>query len=252
MKATSRKGNEYPMSTDFFVPQGDYATLFGEKYGEKPSQLTIMFYSDREVDCCDERWEIRTHEGKLYAYGDGETFYVYSKEHQNYSLCRTKENDPQIMDKIATYLHKNLTENQKKAVKWHQVLYLRFFIADFPVLGYWQFYTRAAKTSIPAIRETFDRIKESVGTVQGIPFLLTVTKHKSNRPDSTDQYPIVKLIPKLSVEETYQLIERNQKIGQSVGKLLQPAPRVENQPVYIASVQDDPGQDDYIEDTQVE
>lgn len=210
IKKKSDKGIEYPQSTDYFVATGNYAGEFQKLYSDQPRQLEIMFFSDKEADSCDERLEIRNKSGQLYTYGDGETFYIYNSKTERYSNIRYRANDPQIMDKIQAHLHTGLTDSQKKAVKWDHVLYLRFFIANFPILGYWQFATKGTNTSIPAIREVFDKFKESAGSVQGVSFLLTITKSKSNKPDSRDQYPIVKLVPKVSVQEAFLLIERYQ------------------------------------------
>ena len=221
IKGKNAAGIEFPQSTDYFVATGDYAEMFKEKYGEKPETLEIRFFSDREADSCDERFEIRNKAGQLYAYGDGETFYVYNKKAEKYNIVRKKSEDPEIMEKIQAHLQDGVFGKAKDAIKWSQVLYLRFFIADFPVLGYWQFFTKGSNTSIPAIREAFDSFKESTGSVQGVTFLLTIQKVKSNKPNSTVQYPIVKMVPKVSVDEAFLMIERYQNTQRdSSNKLL--------------------------------
>ncbi len=64
----------------------------------------------------------------------------------------------------------------------------------------WQFKTSGDKSSIHAIREAYDRVKEMAGTVVNIPFDLVVKKVKSNKPDDTRNYPVVNLIPNVSSE----------------------------------------------------
>jgi hypothetical protein len=64
----------------------------------------------------------------------------------------------------------------------------------------WQLQTGGDKTSINAIRNTFDEIKELAGTVVNIPFDLSVKKVTSNKPDAKSVYPVVTLIPNISQE----------------------------------------------------
>jgi hypothetical protein len=89
---------------------------------------------------------------------------------------------------------------QKKGI-WKPVLTLNFIIPKIRgVLGMWQFQTSGDKTSIHAIRDAYDRVKEMAGTVINIPFDLVVKKVKSNKPNDNRSYPVVCLIPNVSTE----------------------------------------------------
>jgi hypothetical protein len=64
----------------------------------------------------------------------------------------------------------------------------------------WQLQTGGDKSSINAIRNTFDEIKEMAGTVVNIPFDLVVKKVTSNKPEAKSVYPVISLVPNISSE----------------------------------------------------
>lgn len=203
-----QNGVEFPRSTDYFVVRSEFAEPFNQLLGEKPASLSILFISDDPNFSCNERLEIRDHKGNLFAYGDGSTFYFFDVDLKTYSKVCTVEKHPDIMDQTVTHLQKGLVHNKAKTIKWRDVLYLRFMIRDFPVLGYWQYVTHAKRTTIPALRDTFDGCLKTFGTVTKIPFLLRVKKVKSNNPGDCVQFPVVQLLPMISMEEGYRLSGR--------------------------------------------
>jgi hypothetical protein len=69
----------------------------------------------------------------------------------------------------------------------------------------WQLQTGGDKSSINAIRNTFDEIKELAGTVVNIPFDLCVKKVQSNKPEAKSVYPVITLVPNISAENMEQL-----------------------------------------------
>ena len=53
-----------PMSTDYFLADGKYASLFHKAYGEKPDVIQIVFPSDDAELVCKEEYEFRDTQGK--------------------------------------------------------------------------------------------------------------------------------------------------------------------------------------------
>lgn len=199
-KAQTQYGKEYPVSSDHFIARGDYQQQFNALYGDAPTQLPILFVSSDTDHACDERLELRDKAGKLFAYGDGVTFWVYKEAVGKYVESSTQVR-PTLMADSVSFLQKQTPADQHKNIKWKSVLRLRFVLRDFPVLGYFQFTTGGEKTTIPAIRNVFDECLKTFGTVQYLPFVLTVKKVKSNTPGVSTRYPIVSLTPAMSLEE---------------------------------------------------
>jgi hypothetical protein len=137
-------------------------------------------------------------------YGDNHTFHIWNDELKKYAVTTT-EKRPQIREETVAFLQKSLHPGKAKLIKWLPVLTLRFVIRDIPLLGYWQFSTRAVQTTIPNLRNKFDEYKKLFGSVQYLPFLLKVKKVKSNKPGMVYQYPIVDLVPQFSFETAHRL-----------------------------------------------
>jgi|GEM_PF-2526226 len=205
----------FPRSTDYFVVRGEQADAFTERYGEKPQSLSVRFASDDPEFSCSERYELRTAAGKLFGFGNGQEFWFFDEQEKTYSTYRNLTQHPNTMAKTVEFLKKDLPEHKAKNIGWKQVLYVRFLIPDFPMLGYWQFMTQGAKSSIPAIRDTFDNCLSTFGSVMQIPFSLQVKKVKSNNPGDAKQFSIVSLIPMISLDEGYKMtVGRSQVAGQ--------------------------------------
>ena len=55
----------FPMSTDYWLADGKYASLFDKAYGDKPDTIQIVFPSDNPELVCREEYEFRDAQGKL-------------------------------------------------------------------------------------------------------------------------------------------------------------------------------------------
>ena len=182
----------YPMSVDHFIPTGKYASFFTAEYGDKPQTIQIIFIDDNPVLSCDEKYEYRDDAGRSFAWGDGETFQVWSKTTQKYKTVSISEM-PDVMDFV---------KKQSPAKKgWEISLILRFIIPKIRgIAGYWQFSTKGDASTIPQVRNIFDTMLERRGSVQGMIFDLNVKFAKSNKPGITSKYPVVSLVPNHSEE----------------------------------------------------
>ncbi len=173
----------YPMSLDYFVCDSKYARFFKESYGEKPKKIQIVFLSDEFTDSCDERWECRDSNGRLTGKGDGQSWFLWNGS--DYGLVDPEKNKVEL----------------KSAGKWEVILTIRFVIPAIKgVFGVFEFSTKAEKSSIPQIRDTFDNVQEMAGTIINIPFDLIVEKVVSQKPDSKNKYPVVSLVANLGSE----------------------------------------------------
>lgn len=78
---------------------------------------------------------------------------------------------------------------------WEIILTMRFVLPKIPkILGYFEYNTRAAASTIPNIRETFDAILEQRQSVLGMVFDLNVSFAKSQKPGKANKYPVVNLV----------------------------------------------------------
>lgn len=186
-KRTNSAGKEYPVSLDYFVATGSYASKFDEVY-TKPERIQIVFISDDNFQSCYEEWDGRDKEGRRAGYGDGVNYWLWD--------FTNKEAYKETTDRNAV-----LEFSKRHNIKWRQVLTINFIIPAIKgVFGVWQFQTGGDKSSISAIRNTFDEIKEQAGTIVNIPFDLVVKKVTSNKPEAKSVYPVVSLIPNISAE----------------------------------------------------
>jgi len=201
----------FPVSTDYFIPRGNFVDQFTAMFGDKPAQLPIWFTSDNDEFVCNERLEIRDKAGNLYGFGNGQEFSFYNASTKNYSLKSSIQQRPTLLNDTVAFLQKGATAEQSRHIKWRAVLYLRFSLQGFPLLGYWQYSTRGAESSIPAIREAFDSCKKTFGTTRYIPFMLTVKKVKSNKPGVNRQFAVVSLVPMISFENGFKLAQALQQ-----------------------------------------
>ena len=204
---TNATGQTYPSSTDHFVARGDFARQFHELLGEKPNRIPIRFYSDKTDFSCQERLELRDKNGKLYGYGDGETFTFYSQKTKSFSSQISINQRPDIQPAALAFLRQGLTVEKAKLIDWKPTLNLRFLIADFPCVGYWQLSVHGKNSSIPNLRDTFDLWQQTLKSVRHLPFLLTIKKVKSDTSGSARQYCVAGLIPDFPLEAALQLSE---------------------------------------------
>lgn len=233
-KKLNKSGKEYPVSLDYFRATGDYANLFYEKFGDKCSNIPIVFVSDDLDVVCNEEYVIRDGGGRKVGSGDGKNWMIYDAPTE-------------------TYLPKHITLHEaSKLGKVHLTLTLRFLITDIKVLGYWRFETRGELSSIPQVRDTFDFVQKEAGTIIQIPFDLQVKKVKSQKPGVASMYPVVSLIPNLSpqsIEKLYNFLEAGNKVRGMLTSdrvdqlLLEPTLPSEEQTTTPAVIEDIPFED---------
>jgi hypothetical protein len=182
----------YPQSCDYFIATGKYKDLFYKYYPGKPQTIQIVFWEDDPATMCDERYEYRDNQGKLYAKGDGETFHVWNETKQDY-VAYSMEDYPDIKDRV------HATVGNPKG--WEVILTLRFILPKVKdIAGSWEYSTKGEASTIPAIRDTFDAMLNSRGSVRGVIFDLNVQYAKSQKPGVKSRYPVVNLVPNQSPE----------------------------------------------------
>lgn len=201
IRCGKKSDNGFPMSTDYFLADGKYASLFHKAYGEKPDTIQIVFPSDDAELVCREEYELRDAQGKLVASGDGEIFKVWSAKQKAYTKISVTEY-PDLMEMV---------KGKYPTSEWKVTLTLNFIIPKVRgVMGMWQFSTKGAASSIPQVRDTFDAMLESNGHCSGVIFDLCVKMHKSNKPSDCSRYPVVTLLPNES-EENLRMIKECKK-----------------------------------------
>ncbi len=202
----------FPESLDYFIADGKYSGLFDAEYPNNPKNVEICFLSDNIEDVCFERYEIRKGM-KLFAYGDGYNFFVWDdKEIDNITGQAgtyrkiTLDDDPDIKAKV-----EKLTGET-----WDEVLTMRFLIPKIKgILGVWQLQTKGAQSSIPQIIGAFDSIQKIAGTVKNLVFDLSVKKVKDQKPNSKALFPVLQLVPNLSLsklDEVRSIVENGIEI----------------------------------------
>jgi hypothetical protein len=188
--------NEYPISLDYFRFDSQVKKRESQMkslFGDKPSELPITFHSNSIDEVCSERLELRNSSGQLVAYGDGEVFYRSVEkgfEKEDSRIYGTEKYMSGLSAKSSTSKYK---------AEWHEVLILRFIILGCTELGVWEYRTKAKETTIHQITSMFDMCLSNFGRVVMLPFNLTVKKHKSNRANSKNTYPVVNLICDLDI-----------------------------------------------------
>jgi hypothetical protein len=199
-KATNSSGTEYPRSLDYFKPTGQFSQAFQSTYGDKPRKLSVVFVSDNLNEVCNERYECWI-KGKRWGWGDGTNFTVWDPAQKKYVDC--DEKDPRV-----------------RSVKpWDLYLTLRFVLLEMKgIMGYWRFETKAVKTTIPSIVQSFDFVKNKAGTIIGFPFNLIVEKKTGYSPEDAKTYPVVTLVPNFS-PEAIDMVSQYLEQGGNVNKL---------------------------------
>jgi hypothetical protein len=202
IKCGQKSDKGFPQSLDYFIADGKYKAYFDKAFGSKPKDIEVIFLSDNVEEVCNERLELRQGT-KLFAWGDGETFHVWSKEIKDYKIV-TVEDHPKVMDMA----EQKASVGQKERATWKTILTLRFLIPRIGgVFGVWQLTTKGENSSIPQIVSVFDKVKSIAGTVTNIPFDLSVDKVKSQKPDDKNLFPVIRLIPNISQESLGKIME---------------------------------------------
>ena len=191
----------FPMSTDYWLADGKYASLFDKAYGDKPDTIQIVFPSDNPELVCREEYELRDTQGKLVASGDGETFKVWSTKSKAYTILSVTEY-PNLMEMV---------KSKYPSQDWKITLTLNFIIPKVRgIMGLWQFSTKGSASSIPQVRDTFDAVLEQNGHASGVIFDLSVKMHTSQKPTTASKYPVVSLVPNES-EENIGMVRESRK-----------------------------------------
>ncbi len=183
VKIGMKNKSGYPMSLDYFIADGTYKKYFDEVY-QKPGVIQIVFFNDSPEFSCKEQYILTDKDGKRFGYGDGHDFEIWNgKEYVPVSL----DEHPSLMDAAIK------RSGSKKG--WEITLTLRFIIPKIPkVLGYWEFNTKGSASTIPQIRQSYDMLLESRGSVMGMVFDLNVSFAKSQQPGKANKYPVVSLV----------------------------------------------------------
>lgn len=216
-KISAKNGKEYPSSTDHFVftspvPQRVAkieALLMRVRENAEAGKIVVIpctFPSDDEGNVCSQFYELRDTAGRVFAKGDGQTFFESGPEGY---ILRTPEDPAKYMEGVS----------KLKGQPWKECLIVRVVVLGFDELGVWEFRTYGAQTTIPSIVATFDGIKALAGRVRGIPFRLTVEKQSSNRSDTERTYPVVSMFCDFSPEG----LESIRSLGGQLTGIITPA-----------------------------
>ncbi len=223
-----------PTSIDYFrVSSSKYEAMFKAAFGDKPTRIPIVFATDNVKEACNEHYACWD-KGKFYGEGDGTTFSVWDpkagKDGKGAMVEGLAKDDPRVL-----------------ALKWEEYLNMKFIIPGIKgVLGYWALSTKAKKTSIPAIVQSFDFVQQRLGTVIGVPFDLIMEKKKGFTPGDPKNYPVVQLVTNIN-EESMKAIKSLMNAGVGIGefvalgmdekKLLAKAKEMEDMPPAVMDVE---------------
>ena len=201
IKIGMKNANGYPQSVDYFIPVGKYAGLFTQAYGEKPQTIQIVFPDDDAEKVCKEEYTYRDDEGRLIASGDGETFKVWDgKKYETLTIS----DYPNLMAGISKRYPNRAV--QKGGDGWVITLTLTFIVPLVRgIAGVWQFSTKGAASTIPAIRETFDGMLAERGFCKGVIFDLNVQFATTQKPGDKSRYPVVNLVPNESADNVLKV-----------------------------------------------
>ncbi len=208
IKCGEKNERGLPRSLDYFTPSGNYAPLFTQAYGEKPTTIQIVFPSDDAELVCREEYILRDGAGKLVASGDGETFKTWSEKAKKYIIVTTTE-QPDIMAMLEKHYQQ----------EWKITLTLVFILPLVRgVMGCWQFQTKGSASTIPQVRDAFDAMLEQNGRAAGVIFDLSVKMHVSQKPNEKSRYPVVTLVPNESRENLLKIQAARQPIRLELGE----------------------------------
>lgn len=203
IKCGIKSASGYPMSVDYFVATGKYASLFTSIYGEKPSSILVYFPSDDPNLVCREEYIYRDDKGKKIASGDGENFTIWSDKAQS-RIQVSVDKFPNIMEQIS--------QKYPSKTGWQVTLTLNFVCPLVnKIYGVWEFQTKGVASSIPQIRDCFDAMLAKNGHISGVLCDLNVMFAKSDSPKAS-RYPVVSLIP----NETDENVSKVKSLAQGI------------------------------------
>lgn len=198
-KVEREGGVSIPRSLDYFKATGDYAGLFHEAFGDKPTSIPIIFMTDDVTQSCNERFELRDKKtGHLLGSGDGESFKLWNfhedRNQRRYEdfIVDSDEKKQQLSD---------YSKKHSNGELWRAILTCEFIIPKISrVMGVWRLESKGVMSTIKNIRDTYDTVQEFAGTVVNIPFDLQVKKVTSQHPGEKKLYPVVSLIPNINTD----------------------------------------------------
>lgn len=201
IKVPTSGGKERPKAIDYFRATGNFANEFVNKFGDKPSELKVVFLSNDLNEVCNERFECWEN-GKRWGHGDGEVFTVWDKTKGKYIEGVEKGNP--IIKSVGT---------------WDRMLTLKFMLLEMPgIMGVWSFQTKAKETTIPSIIKAFDFVMDKAGSIIGFPFSLTVEMKKGYSPGDPKNYPVVSLVPNFT-ENTMEMVQEFIQAGGNMNRI---------------------------------
>lgn len=204
-----KKPNAPGKAIDWFRATGAYAKQFHDTLGEHPNGIQIIFPSHMPSVVCNHRIEGRDKGGNLVAYFDGVDYRLYNDAVQQYNIVNDIEFEE--AKKNGIFVTKGYGDRAKKEnVKietWKERLTIRFVVLKFKgIFGVWELSTSGVETGIPQITTVFDEMVRMAGhNINRVVFDLNVKFAVSNTPGNTKKYPVLSLIPNLSMESALQL-----------------------------------------------
>lgn len=196
IKVGERTASGGARSLDHFIATSDNKIVvgaFGQAYGDKPTELQIVFLNSDPYQVCRQYLELRAG-SKKYAWGDGENFMIWdpAKKANVPIHCGSK-------DEARGFMQEALAQVQTMGSTtrgWEARLMLRFWLPQVKgVPGEWFFNTGGSKTSVKKIAKIFDLARAGTkGRLHMLPFTLRVTMQKGDTMEPT-KYPVVELLP---------------------------------------------------------
>lgn len=211
IKVGKKTDRGLPTSLDYFRFDCGDNKMWEEEarrlFGSEPKSLPIKFFTANDDISCDQRYELRTHDGKLAGKGDGKHYWLVN-EHGQWHMEADRK-------KVAAYVTRLKTEKYKP--EWQEVCYLRFVLSGYPVLGYWELYTKGASSTIKNLVGVFDQVR-NLTDITRVNFLLRVERHTSNRAGSKSRYPVVSLYPEQAMnDDRSRLVGGSALVGDDAG-----------------------------------
>jgi len=210
IKGKSASGKEIPKSVDYFVPTGDYAHIFTEAFGEKPTEITIVFppAPDGDISQIINHF-YRSYKGsKLFCMGDGET----AKRSDGKGKMEVRKCPCELLN------------NEKKSCS--ERLNISFIIPQIPILGVWEFSTGSVHSRI-SVFSGIDLTKAFAGNIVGIPFKLKVEFRTGAIHGSQNKFPVITITPLASTEQLLQMADMDPKTRFNTALLGKSAPQIE-------------------------
>lgn len=203
-KVKNDRGATFPTSLDHFVitPKAAILAPALEQYIAETKRalkidsltsLLICFQSNDTSAVCAQRLELWDG-AKLAYWTDNETVYRARPATKDVEGGFDQMPVSELGMPLEVFKARICEKLGARAV-WKEALYLRFSLYNFNALGYWELTTHAAKSSIPALIEAFDTCRDRLGSVVGLPFLLSVEKVKTIRAGDSTQYSVLSLLP---------------------------------------------------------